>query len=401
MASDVMSLFNMPTQEQLGQQYLSGLMASPAQIGSQGLLQQVVSLGGNAGAGLGYGVGRLMGGMTADEVRAKSIDDAMRTVQGKGLTSDADMYGALSQELARRGLTQDALMARNAGLKAMQTEEQIRLDRQRGDIALSELGLRQTKAAQEAELFPLELEAKREAIAKIKQDQLVLEEQLAAALNSGNKERAAGIQRQLDAKRAEADIEQRKIRVLERNAASTEVSSQASLLRAGQEKLQGAIGAIPYTDLTGKLTMVPVGRGVGNKIIGSGTNKSYTLEEWQSGGAFVEEDALKKKLKIQEEDTGGGDKNKNKGNVPSLAEIANRGQTSTVPQAAQPTQTVQANSDLEAAFNREYQEMVEGQRMNFSPEVGRYFQQKRAQQRAIEEQQYLERERQRQLRGQR
>ena len=147
MASDVMSLFNMPTQEQLGQQYLSGLMASPAQIGSQGLLQQVVSLGGNAGAGLGYGVGRLMGGMTADEVRAKSIDDAMRTVQGMGLTSDADMYGALSQELARRGLTQDALMARNAGLKAMQTEEQIRLDRQRGDIALSELGLRQTKAA--------------------------------------------------------------------------------------------------------------------------------------------------------------------------------------------------------------------------------------------------------------
>ena len=135
MATDVLSLFNMPTQEQLGRSYLEGMLTSPAQMGSQGLLQQVVSLGGNAGAGLGYGVGRLMGGMTADEVRAKGIDDAMRVVQGMGLTSDAEMYGALSQELARRGLTQDALLARNTALKAAQTEQGTATEKARLGIA--------------------------------------------------------------------------------------------------------------------------------------------------------------------------------------------------------------------------------------------------------------------------
>lgn len=197
MASDVLSLFNMPTQEQLGQSYLQGMMTSPAQMGSQGLLQQVVSLGGNAGAGLGYGVGRLMGGMTADEVRAKGIDDAMRTVQGMGLNSDAEMYGALSQELARRGLTQDALMARNAGLKAMQAEEQMRLARQQGDINLAELGLKQDKAAKEAELLPLQVEKIKTEIKTGQEALKTTEEQLAEALKAGDQPRAQGLQKTL------------------------------------------------------------------------------------------------------------------------------------------------------------------------------------------------------------
>jgi len=145
MASDVMSLFNMPTQEQLGQQYLEGMLTTPQQLGAQGLLQQVVSLGGNAGSMLGYGVRRMMGGMTADEVRAKGIDDAMRTVQGLGLTSDAEMYGALAQELANRGLTQDALKARNAGLEAKKAEETMRINQARLGIAQEELKLDKMK----------------------------------------------------------------------------------------------------------------------------------------------------------------------------------------------------------------------------------------------------------------
>jgi len=232
MATDVLSLFNMPTQEQLGRSYLEGMLTSPAQMGAQSLLQQVVSLGGNAGAGIGYGVGRLMGGMTADEVRAKSIDEAMRTVQGMGLTSDAEMYGALSQELARRGLTQDALMARNTALKAAQTEQGMATEKARLGIAQEELGLRQQAAQREAELAPVKLEALRLDITNKKEEQKTTEEQLAEALKAGNTARAEGLQRRLDAYKNEIAFKERELKVRERQAGASEMQAQAAADRA-------------------------------------------------------------------------------------------------------------------------------------------------------------------------
>lgn len=259
MASDVLSLFNMPTQEQLGQSYLQGMMTSPAQMGSQGLLQQVVSLGGNAGAGLGYGVGRLMGGMTADEVRAKGIDDAMRTVQGMGLNSDAEMYGALSQELARRGLTQDALMARNAGLKAMQAEEQMRLARQQGDINLAEMGLKQDKAAREAELLPLQVEKIKTEIKTGQEALKTTEEQLAEALKAKDTPRAQGLQRRLDAQKTELDMKKRELDIRARQAEASMVSAQASADRAAAMANQESFSQnVTVRDLMGQ--PVSIGR---------------------------------------------------------------------------------------------------------------------------------------------
>jgi hypothetical protein len=232
MASDVMSLFNMPTQEQLGQDYLRGMMVSPQQLGQQSLLQQVVSMGGNAGAGIGYGLGRLMGGMTADEVRAKGINDAMQTVQGMGLTSDADMYGALSQELAKRGLTQDALMARNTGLKALQAEEQMRLARQQGDINLSELGIKQEAAAREAELLPLKIKGLQLDITTKEEALKTTEEQLAEALKAGDTPRAQGLQRRLDAQKEEINLKKRELDIRSRQAEASMVTAEAAKSRA-------------------------------------------------------------------------------------------------------------------------------------------------------------------------
>lgn len=190
MASDVMTLFNMPTQQQLGQRYLESQMTSPAQMGNQGLLQQVASLGGNAGAIAGYAGGRLFGGATPEQIRARGIEEAMMKVQGMGLTSDAEMYSALSKELAARGLTQDAFMANKEARTAMRDEQVLK----KGgfDIQKAEVDLQ-----------------------KAKEDMLTLEEQIAIAMSQGEESKVVGLQRQLEAKRrasalVEAQIQNQK-----------------------------------------------------------------------------------------------------------------------------------------------------------------------------------------------
>jgi hypothetical protein len=232
MATDVLSLFNMPTQEQLGRSYLEGMLTSPQQMGAQSLLQQVVSLGGNAGAGLGYGIGRLMGGMTADEVRAKGINDAMQAVQSMGLTSDAEMYGALSQELARRGLTQDALLARNTALKAAQTEQGMKTEAERSRIAGEQLRIAQAQEQRAVEETPLKIEKLKLDITKSQEDLKTTEEQLAEALKEGKTARAEGLQRRLDVYKNEIEFKKRELDIRSRQADASMLSANAAASRA-------------------------------------------------------------------------------------------------------------------------------------------------------------------------
>jgi hypothetical protein len=232
MATDVLSLFNMPTQEQLGRSYLEGMLTSPQQMGAQSLLQQVVSLGGNAGAGLGYGIGRLMGGMTADEVRAKGINDAMQAVQSMGLTSDAEMYGALSQELARRGLTQDALLARNTALKAAQTEQGMKTEAERSRIAGEQLRIAQAQEQRAVEETPLKIEKLKLDITKSQEDLKTTEEQLAEALKEGKTARAEGLQRRLDVYKNEIEFKKRELDIRSRQAGAAEMQAKAAADRA-------------------------------------------------------------------------------------------------------------------------------------------------------------------------
>lgn len=216
MASDVMTLFNMPTQQQLGQRYLESQMTSPAQMGNQGLLQQVASLGGNAGAIAGYAGGRLFGGATPEQIRAKGIEESMMKVQGLGLTSDAEMYAALSKELASRGLTQDAFMANKEARTAMRDEQVLK----KGGVDI-QLGNAQLK--------------------KLEQDMLGLEEQLGIALSQGKEDKVNDLRRQINEKKLEAQAKQAEIDYKTKMGNAALMNAEANKERAG-----AAAGAESY-----------------------------------------------------------------------------------------------------------------------------------------------------------
>jgi hypothetical protein len=126
MATTVEGLFNLPTQQQAAQQYYEGLLTSPGQMNNLSLMQQISALGANAGAGIGYGAGRLLGGKAPDEVRIQGVNEAMAEATRMGGT-DAEMYAALAKGLAARGLTQDAMAATERARTAKRDEQAITL----------------------------------------------------------------------------------------------------------------------------------------------------------------------------------------------------------------------------------------------------------------------------------
>lgn len=184
MATDtVSSLFNLPTAQQAGQQYYEGLMSSPAQMNQLSLLQQVVAMGRDGGAGLGYGAGRLLGGRTADEVRIQGVNEAMAEASSMG-GSDADMYANLAKSLAARGLTQDAMAATEKARAAKRDEQVMSLAASQEARAVSgegravtaearaaeEARQRQQKFEQETKLYPDALKKSALEIQKLDQD---------------------------------------------------------------------------------------------------------------------------------------------------------------------------------------------------------------------------------------
>ena len=81
MASEILGLFGGQNPQQLRNAALDSMLVSPAQMSSQGLLQQVVSMGRNAGTVAGMGAGRLMGGKVAGEVEASYLNEAIQAGQ--------------------------------------------------------------------------------------------------------------------------------------------------------------------------------------------------------------------------------------------------------------------------------------------------------------------------------
>lgn len=190
MATTVEGLFNLPTQQQAAQQYYEGLLTSPGQMNNLSLLQQISALGANAGAGIGYAGGRLLGGKAPDEVRIQGVNEAMAEATRMGGT-DAEMYANLAKGLAARGLTQDAMAATERARTAKRDEQAMTLAQSqearavKGDVrADEELALRRLEeqrrviAAQQQEaeykqrmaMYPLEVQAKDLAIKKAEQD---------------------------------------------------------------------------------------------------------------------------------------------------------------------------------------------------------------------------------------
>jgi len=117
MASEILGLFGTQSPQQLRNAALDSMLISPAQMGSQGLLQQVVSMGQNAGTMLGMGAGSLLGGKVAGEVEAAYVDEAIKAGNAvKG--TPAQKMKAVADALAEKpGMGKQYLMALNEARK--------------------------------------------------------------------------------------------------------------------------------------------------------------------------------------------------------------------------------------------------------------------------------------------
>ena len=113
MATNIAGLFGNTSKSPMDYQneMLQGMLVSPGQMGSQGLLQQVVSQMGNAGAQIGAGVGGLLGGKTSAQVRDSSINDALQRVSQGGYATEFEKMKALSEEFGRMGMGAESQQA--------------------------------------------------------------------------------------------------------------------------------------------------------------------------------------------------------------------------------------------------------------------------------------------------
>jgi hypothetical protein len=99
MASEILGLFGGQNPQQLRNAALDSMLVSPAQMSSQGLLQQVVSMGRNAGTMAGMGAGRLMGGKVAGEVEASYLEQAIQAGQaGKTPTEKMKLVASFLED---------------------------------------------------------------------------------------------------------------------------------------------------------------------------------------------------------------------------------------------------------------------------------------------------------------
>jgi hypothetical protein len=118
MASEILGLFGGQSPQQLRNAFLDSTMVSPQQMAQQGLLQQVVSMGQNAGSMIGAGAGRLLGGKVAGEVEASYLEDSLAQVEKMGFKNDAEKMAALGDLLAQKpGMGRQAMLARQEAVK--------------------------------------------------------------------------------------------------------------------------------------------------------------------------------------------------------------------------------------------------------------------------------------------
>jgi hypothetical protein len=118
------NMFGVKTPQEMQQDYLNSMMVNPAQMGSQGLLQQLVSMSGNIGAQLGTGAGRMFGGKAPGEVKSAAIEQALKEVGALGLTSEEEKYNELSKRLAAAGFGAEAMQAAQEARKSRRAAQE-------------------------------------------------------------------------------------------------------------------------------------------------------------------------------------------------------------------------------------------------------------------------------------
>lgn len=126
-------LFDFQTPQQLRNDYLDSMLISPAQMGNQSLLQQVVSMGQNAGSIAGAGLGGLMGGKVAGEVEAGYIDQAIKEASADKTLTPSQRMEKVAEFLADKpGMGAQYLKATQEARKMKEQD----LTYKRGEVGL-------------------------------------------------------------------------------------------------------------------------------------------------------------------------------------------------------------------------------------------------------------------------
>ncbi len=130
MANRLQGLFSTP--EESRNEYLSPLLTTPQQRASQGLLQQVVSLMGNAGANLGYNLSSMAGRTTPD--RPEETEGVLQSVSR--IASPLKRAQTASELFSQRGMTSQAQVMNKEIERLMSAE--VEQQQARADIAKTE-----------------------------------------------------------------------------------------------------------------------------------------------------------------------------------------------------------------------------------------------------------------------
>lgn len=133
MADGMQGLFDYQSPQKLRNAALDSMMISPTQMGSQGLLQQVVSMGQNAGAVIGMGAGSLFGGKVAGETESQYLDEAIKAGGAVKGTPTEKMKAVADYLADKPGMGAQYLKA----VKEARRMEAEDLTMQRGQVGLA------------------------------------------------------------------------------------------------------------------------------------------------------------------------------------------------------------------------------------------------------------------------
>jgi hypothetical protein len=129
MASDILSLFSGP--QKVRDDYYASQRITPQQMASQGLNQQIISLGNNAGAGVGQALGTLFGVEVPGEAQAKVLDQAMQESAGNTEMTQSERLSRMAEILAQQpGMGAQAMEALKAARAAQLQELQMKKSEQ-------------------------------------------------------------------------------------------------------------------------------------------------------------------------------------------------------------------------------------------------------------------------------
>ena len=168
--SSVLGLFGGKSPEELEQGYYSGLMTPSAQMGQMNLLNQLIATAGDAGAMMGYGAGRLLGGAAPGVKEQETIASVYDKVQALNLPTESAKYKAFAKELSNAGLSKQAALANERAAAASSQE----LKDQETQLGIEEKKL--SNYFSKATLLPriqstfVKLDSDKQALEKAKQD---------------------------------------------------------------------------------------------------------------------------------------------------------------------------------------------------------------------------------------